>query len=251
VEDQRIIELYLQNGTKWSNIAKYFEKRTGDMIKNRFYSTLRKKVHGFVRSKKSCNRKIKRIRKIRKNSKNGNKNLFQINNLQIIKNEIIINDKEACNKENNNLPLKPITGEKYNTNLTITEEDLSKLKTDSSIYPKNLTVLPGEKASFLPFSQSKGQNDFSITIPVFPPHSNAEQRTNQSSQPSAQIINPFVRAVNVNEYIVKIKQIESSMNQSLLSYLSFSNQYQMMSTLYNLYLNNTQNNLNHPCDKNI
>lgn len=50
-EDEKIIKSYLINGTKWSVIAKEFEGRTGDMIKNRFYSCLRKKVHGYEAKK--------------------------------------------------------------------------------------------------------------------------------------------------------------------------------------------------------
>lgn len=253
-EDQKIIELYLQFGTKWSHIAKFFNKRTGDMIKNRFYSTLRKKVHGYVRSKKNSNRKLKRIRKIRRNSKSGNKNLFKINNLQIIKNEIIVNEKEKdFQAETNNLPIKTDIGEKYNTNLTITEDDLSKLKTDSSIYPKNL--FQSDKTSFLPFGKNAASaNDMPFTIPIFPPHKNLEQRnmpvpTQQATQAS---LNPFAR-LNVGDYLVKIKHIENSMNQSLYAYLNLSSQYQIMSTLYNLYLNNPSqtNNLNQQCDKNL
>lgn len=42
-EDRIILKFYSQFGTSWSKIAKFFPKRTGDMIKNRFYSSLRKK----------------------------------------------------------------------------------------------------------------------------------------------------------------------------------------------------------------
>lgn len=42
-EDQMIIRYYSMYGTLWSKIAKYFKGRTGDMIKNRFYSSLRKR----------------------------------------------------------------------------------------------------------------------------------------------------------------------------------------------------------------
>jgi hypothetical protein len=44
-EDNKIISLYLKMGSCWSNIAKHFDRRTGDMIKNRFYSKLCKKIH--------------------------------------------------------------------------------------------------------------------------------------------------------------------------------------------------------------
>lgn len=44
-DDGKIIEFYKIYGTKWSKIAKFFDGRTGDMIKNRFYSCLKRKVH--------------------------------------------------------------------------------------------------------------------------------------------------------------------------------------------------------------
>jgi hypothetical protein len=44
-EDMKIIEAYLKNGPAWSKISKNFKGRTGDMIKNRFYSSLKRKIN--------------------------------------------------------------------------------------------------------------------------------------------------------------------------------------------------------------
>ena len=44
-EDMQIIKLYNQFGPKWSKIKNYFNNRTTDMIKNRFYSCIKKKYH--------------------------------------------------------------------------------------------------------------------------------------------------------------------------------------------------------------
>lgn len=44
-EDKKILELYAAMGSQWSKIALYLHRRTGDMIKNRFYSSLRRKIH--------------------------------------------------------------------------------------------------------------------------------------------------------------------------------------------------------------
>ncbi len=64
-EDKRIIELYTKYGTAWSKIAKSFKGRTGDMIKNRFYSSLRRKIHSFdqYRVKLNKNTSKKKIKK--------------------------------------------------------------------------------------------------------------------------------------------------------------------------------------------
>lgn len=60
-EDDMIIKLYIEHGSKWSTIAKFFNGRTGDMIKNRFYSCLRKKI---VRNiEKTNNKRVKQIKK--------------------------------------------------------------------------------------------------------------------------------------------------------------------------------------------
>jgi hypothetical protein len=44
-EDLTILKLYAKMGSQWSKIATYLPGRTGDMIKNRFYSSLRKQIH--------------------------------------------------------------------------------------------------------------------------------------------------------------------------------------------------------------
>jgi len=43
-EDRLLIKLFKQFGSKWSSIATYFPKRTADMIKNRFHSSIKKRI---------------------------------------------------------------------------------------------------------------------------------------------------------------------------------------------------------------
>jgi hypothetical protein len=43
-EDRKLIALYKQHGPKWATIAKYYNNRTADMIKNRFHSSIKKKL---------------------------------------------------------------------------------------------------------------------------------------------------------------------------------------------------------------
>jgi hypothetical protein len=43
-EDKKLISLYRQHGPKWATIAKYYPNRTADMIKNRFHSSIKKKL---------------------------------------------------------------------------------------------------------------------------------------------------------------------------------------------------------------
>lgn len=43
-EDRKLIALFKQYGPKWATIAKYYANRTADMIKNRFHSSIKKKM---------------------------------------------------------------------------------------------------------------------------------------------------------------------------------------------------------------
>jgi hypothetical protein len=48
-EDERILTYFTKFGRKWTKIASYFPGRTGDMVKNRFYSCIRKKINHIKR----------------------------------------------------------------------------------------------------------------------------------------------------------------------------------------------------------
>jgi hypothetical protein len=43
-EDKKLVLLFRQYGPKWATIAKYYPNRTADMIKNRFHSSIKKKL---------------------------------------------------------------------------------------------------------------------------------------------------------------------------------------------------------------
>ncbi len=44
-EDQKLIMLFKKIGPKWAKIAKYYSNRTADMIKNRFHSSIKKRLN--------------------------------------------------------------------------------------------------------------------------------------------------------------------------------------------------------------
>jgi hypothetical protein len=77
-EDARITELYLTHGSKWSVIAKEFPGRTGDMIKNRFYSCLKRRIHVY---------EVQGNKKLRKN-------YYQNKKLSQLKHELNESSKE-------------------------------------------------------------------------------------------------------------------------------------------------------------
>jgi hypothetical protein len=43
-EDRMLVLLYKTHGAKWATIAKEFKHRTADMVKNRFHSSIKKKI---------------------------------------------------------------------------------------------------------------------------------------------------------------------------------------------------------------
>lgn len=43
-EDNVLVQLYHQHGPKWATIAKYYQNRTADMVKNRFHSSIKKRL---------------------------------------------------------------------------------------------------------------------------------------------------------------------------------------------------------------
>jgi len=59
-EDRKLIALFKQYGPKWATIAKYYPNRTADMIKNRFHSSIKKKLTGDVNVNflKECNQEL-------------------------------------------------------------------------------------------------------------------------------------------------------------------------------------------------
>ena len=114
-EDKMILKYHKQYGNKWSKIAKKMKTRTGDMIKNRFYSSLKKES---INNKSLLKKKRKRITSKCKSYqiyKNFNENISKIkaqeesveieishkNKKKDGKNDII-NDSKEENSENTN-----------------------------------------------------------------------------------------------------------------------------------------------------
>jgi len=66
-EDEKLIQLYHQYGTKWSTIVKAFPQRTSDMIKNRFYSSIKKRCETSKAVSKGCQSQKDNMSTISKN----------------------------------------------------------------------------------------------------------------------------------------------------------------------------------------
>jgi hypothetical protein len=84
-EDRKLISLYKQNGPKWATIAKYYPNRTADMIKNRFHSSIKKKMGGDNTEKFSNLKECKEELSICKNDYStnvSNKSIINLTNAQ-------------------------------------------------------------------------------------------------------------------------------------------------------------------------
>jgi hypothetical protein len=85
-EDKLLLELYSENGTSWSKIAEFFHNRTADMIKNRFYSCLHKRLYGDYKEQLRRRKRLRLGGCSKKASIKINKTLFKIDSLSKKKN---------------------------------------------------------------------------------------------------------------------------------------------------------------------
>ena len=99
-EDQNIIKYYKIYGNSWAKIAKKLKTRTGDMVKNRFYSSLKKIIY---KNKSLLKRKRERIQKNKiKNEETNNTPINVMNTNENPKNKNTkSNAKSNINIDNN------------------------------------------------------------------------------------------------------------------------------------------------------
>ena len=98
-EDQLIIKYYKLYGNSWAKIAKKLKTRTGDMVKNRFYSSLKKiifKNKNNLKKKNQCFSTCRIKNKINKEKNNEKQNFKTYNkkNDQKYENDIIEKKEE-------------------------------------------------------------------------------------------------------------------------------------------------------------
>ena len=74
-EDNMILKYYKEYGNSWARIAKKMKTRTGDMVKNRFYSSLKKKI---LNNKDLLKKNRKRFTLKFKNKSKNNKHNSEI-----------------------------------------------------------------------------------------------------------------------------------------------------------------------------
>ncbi len=104
-EDQAIIKYYKIYGNSWAKIAKKLKTRTGDMVKNRFYSSLKKTIFknkSFLKRKREHSFFQKNKKKImEENNLELKQKSHEISQKNCTKTEQVINDEQKKNNEQN------------------------------------------------------------------------------------------------------------------------------------------------------
>ena len=95
-EDKMILKYHKIYGNKWSKIAKKMKARTGDMVKNRFYSSLKRKLqnnNSLLKKKRKLSTSKYKINPIYNNFNKNNSKIKEKESIEIDK-TISINDKK-------------------------------------------------------------------------------------------------------------------------------------------------------------
>ena len=135
-EDKMILKYHKIYGNKWSKIAKKMKTRTGDMIKNRFYSSLKKEIN----NKKSLLTK-KRKRTISKNKSYPIHNDFNGNKSKIKAQEesVEINNSNEKEKKDEKTDIAIYSNEETSENTN--DKNEQNYTNISNIYTKKLIVI--------------------------------------------------------------------------------------------------------------
>ena len=136
-EDELIIKWYKVYGNSWSKIAKKLKGRTGDMVKNRFYSSLKSKVSLKKRIKFLSNKR-KKIKVIKENSEEE-KSIFvdENKNVNIDNNDISRNNKICLNNNNQNKFIITKESNEFFPKINNLSEDLFKYEEQTFFIPQS------------------------------------------------------------------------------------------------------------------
>ena len=145
-EDQAIIKYYKNYGNSWAKIAKKLKTRTGDMVKNRFYSSLKKTI---FKSKTLLKRKRERNSTQTKQAKIEEKiNNYEMNNKTNSKEKktknIIWKEKEKINNKKKKNITNSTNNNSYDSNNNSLDIE-NKNNNNNHIIIKNNTINSSEE----------------------------------------------------------------------------------------------------------
>jgi hypothetical protein len=102
-EDNLLLELYSQYGTCWSKIAEFFQSRTADTIKNRFYSYLHRNIYGGGYKDQLRRKRLRLGGSSKKIILKKSKKIFQIDTFEINENNKYNGGSQKSLDRNSNL----------------------------------------------------------------------------------------------------------------------------------------------------
>jgi len=144
-EDKLLISLYNKYGPSWSRISKYLKGRSGDMIKNRFFSFIRKKIIPISTNMKFRKRILLNCVKEEINNNKNIKSKHKLENESPIDINNNIKTNQIKNKYENKIFFKNLN---FNENLLNANESskniVNKGKNDE-IFVKKISKLTTEK----------------------------------------------------------------------------------------------------------
>jgi len=126
-EDQAIIKYYKIYGNSWAKIAKKLKTRTGDMVKNRFYSSLKKTIFKNKnllkrkRERQAHNKNKTKCEEVTSNDASIKNNLREQKNSTYTTQESL--DKKETNKTKENLEKKELSNILEDIKESIQEND--------------------------------------------------------------------------------------------------------------------------------
>jgi hypothetical protein len=235
-EDELIIKLYEEYGSQWNEIAKYFKDRSSSMIKNRFYSFLKKKPGNNGESLKT-------------NSETSSVHSSMFFNSSI-------KEKESPNVD----LVKPITQPSTTLNVSgrrlsfVTEKEkqssskkLFKVKHQETGIGERKTVSFSEGKSKLKTFEGKIKQE----IEEKEPH--LQQNEINSNLTQCQELNNYLENFYSNSHIIEDDMGPVKMNfdeEFLFKMKSVSNNYQNSGMNNNLMYRDMSNTFNNPRSKN-
>ena len=148
-EDQTIIKYYKIYGNSWTKIAKKLNKRTGDMVKNRFYSSLKKTIfnnQNLLKRKRNTSQKNKDKNEKENNNIETNKKMNLIEKID----NFILEIESVKNKEPNKISTELESIKKSQENEEINYQNIKIInisnRTNNNSYDSNNYSIDKEKS---------------------------------------------------------------------------------------------------------